>query len=157
MRAWVAQHRVQVRFRPVDGESPTVSDAARLLGVNVNQVIKSLIFQVGDAPVLVVACGLARVDDRALAQYLGAPRRQVYLMPAPAALALTGFAPGVMPPFAHRTPLRTVVDQAVLEQPLVYGGTGNPLVLLEIAPQELLRSTGATTGTFVRQANRGSA
>ncbi len=151
VRHWVAEHQVRVRFCPVPEEAPRVADAARVLGVGVDQVIKSLLFLVGGAPVLVIACGLSRIDDRTLADHFGVARKQVALAPFAEALTVAGFAPGIMPPFGHKTPLPTLLDAAVLEQPLVYGGTGDPLVLLELAPAELQRVTGAISGSFVKQ------
>ncbi|HHW54440.1 MAG: YbaK/EbsC family protein [bacterium] len=131
-----------VGFHPTKEETPTVSAAAAALGVREEQIIKSLVFLVEGKPFLAIANGNRRVSYKKLAALLGVGRRQVKLAPRELTRELTGYEGGVMPPFAHKEKLSTLVDRAVLDQELVYGGTGHPRVLLSIQPEELVRVTG---------------
>lgn len=45
---------------------------------------------------------------------MGVPRRSVRLALPAEVVALTGFAVGAVPPFAHATRLRTLVDASLL-------------------------------------------
>jgi len=52
---------------------------------------------------------------------------------------------GTMPPFGHKSRLRTLIDAGVLAQPEVYAGGGAIDALLRIAPAEIVRVTKAET------------
>jgi prolyl-tRNA editing enzyme YbaK/EbsC (Cys-tRNA(Pro) deacylase) len=132
--------------------TPTVEAAARALGTSVDRIAKSVLFLADAAPVLVVANGLARIDYKRLADYLGLSRRRLKLADAEAVLAITGFPVGAMPPFGHRVRLRTLVDARVLAEPEIYAGGGALDALLRIAPAEIARATGAETVDVVQPA-----
>lgn len=149
LREWVERRRIPVEWHPTDRETPTVPSAAEALGVRVEQIIKSLVFLIDGEPYLTISNGETRVSDRKLASLLGVGRSKVRLAPGAEALRLTGYAPGVMPPFGHHGPLSTLVDPGVVAQPRVYGGTGDPLVLLSIEPAELVRRTDSRTVDIV--------
>ena len=103
---------------------------------------KNIVCLVAGSPVLVIAAGAARIDDRALAQRFGVSRKKVGLARPDQAYAVTGFVVGCMPSFGHRDPLPTLVDPAVTQLPRVYGGTGDPAVLISLATADLLALTG---------------
>lgn len=149
LREWVERRRVPVEWHPTEMETPTVPSAAEALGVRVEQIIKSLLFLVDGEPYLTISNGETRVSDRKLATLLGVGRAKVRFAPPAEALRLTGYAPGVMPPFGHRRPLPTLVDPGVAAQPRVYGGTGDPLLLLSVEPAALLLHTGGRTADIV--------
>jgi prolyl-tRNA editing enzyme YbaK/EbsC (Cys-tRNA(Pro) deacylase) len=57
---------------------------------------------------------------------------------------ITGFAIGGIPPFAHKTPLVTYMDAALLEFPQVWAAAGTPDAVFPIAPQRLAAAAGAS-------------
>jgi prolyl-tRNA editing enzyme YbaK/EbsC (Cys-tRNA(Pro) deacylase) len=59
-------------------------------------------------------------------------------------LRVTGYPAGGTPPLGHKENLQVFVDQGLLAYDIGYGGGGSPELLLEIAPNELIRATGAT-------------
>lgn len=136
--------------------TPTVDDAARAVGTTVERIIKSVLFLADGAPVLVITNGLARVDSKRVADYLGLARKRVKLADAATVLAITGFAVGTVPPFGHPHRLRTLIEARVLEQPEVYGGGGAIDALLRIAPAEIVRATQAETVSVVASPVNGS-
>lgn len=143
LQDFIERNRIEATILPMAGHTPTVSDAARELGVATDRIIKSLVFMNDGSPLLVVTNGLARVDRRKLAAYLGVGRKKVKFALAEQALALTGFVVGSMPPFGHRQALRTVVDPSVTRLDTIYGGGGDINAMMKLTPGELIRVTGA--------------
>ncbi|HIP71885.1 MAG TPA: YbaK/EbsC family protein [Anaerolineae bacterium] len=125
----------------LDTPTKTVTDAAAALGVQPEQIIKSVLFLADGAPVLVITNGLTRIRYKALADFLGLSRRRLKMADAAQVLAITGYVVGSVPPFGHLQPIRTVVDTAVTQLPHthIYGGGGDINALLQITPAELLR------------------
>jgi prolyl-tRNA editing enzyme YbaK/EbsC (Cys-tRNA(Pro) deacylase) len=56
---------------------------------------------------------------------------------------LTGYAIGGIPPLAHDTPARVLMDPHLLEFDMVWAAAGTPHTVFGIAPDELRRVTGA--------------
>ncbi|MDF1555827.1 MAG: YbaK/EbsC family protein, partial [Deferrisomatales bacterium] len=134
-------HGVEATILTLDEHTETVSAAARVLGVETDQIIKSLVFTVADTPLLVINNGLARIDRRKLAVALGVGRRQVKFAELDRVLVLTGYEVGSMPPFGHREKLRTLIDPAVLERDEIFGGGGSRNAMLRLTATELVRMT----------------
>ncbi len=141
--AFLTQHAIPGEMVMLTTHVPTVEDSARALGTTPERIVKSLLFLAADQPVLVVANGLARVDYKRIAEYLNLPRKKVRMADAATVLEVTGFPVGTVPPFGHKTPLRTLIDAGVLTQPEVYAGGGAIDALLRLVPSEILRVTNA--------------
>jgi prolyl-tRNA editing enzyme YbaK/EbsC (Cys-tRNA(Pro) deacylase) len=78
------------------------------------------------------------------------------LADAPTVLDLTGFPVGTVPPFGHKTRLRTLIDAGVLAQSEVYAGGGAIDALLRIAPGEIVRAANAETVAVTALDERGA-
>ena len=87
----------------------TAVDAARAVGCELGQIVKSLVFVADGEPFLALTSGSNRADPERLAATLGA--RDVRPASADEARAATGYAIGGTPPFGHPTPLRVLVDR----------------------------------------------
>ena len=143
LQAFIDTHRLAAVILPMDAHTATVGDAARALGVDADRIIKSLVFMAGEQPILVINNGLARVDRKKLAAYLGMNRKRVKFARAEQALAVTGYRVGSMPPFGHREDLRTLVDAATAELDTLYGGGGDIDAMMQLSSSELLKVTHA--------------
>ncbi|MCP3952399.1 MAG: YbaK/EbsC family protein [Desulfobacterales bacterium] len=143
LQQFIDAEKITAEILTLDGHTPTVGDAARELSVAPEQIIKSLVFRIRDEPLLVINNGLARVDRRKLAQYLGVGRKWARFASPELALEITGFVVGSMPPFGHLTRLRTLVDSAVSGQEVIFGGGGDIDAMMRLTPAELTRVTGA--------------
>lgn len=141
LQTFIDTHRLTAAILPMDAHTATVSDAARALGVSTDLIIKSLVFMAGEQPILVINNGLARVDRKKLAVYLGMNRKRVKLARAEQALSVTGYMVGSMPPFGHREDLRTLVDTATAELNTLYGGGGDIDAMMQLSSSELLQVT----------------
>ncbi len=142
LQFYIDQHHIEATILPLNGHTPTVSDAARELEVETDQIIKSLVFILNDEPLLVINNGLARVDRRKLAAFLQVGRKRVKFARPEQALSVTGFVVGSMPPFGHKTSMRTLVDTAVPRQKVIYGGGGDINAMMRLTPSELMKATG---------------
>lgn len=137
LQKFIETHQIQATILPLSEHTPTVSDAARVLDVETDQIIKSLVFHVNGEPLLVINNGLARVDRKKLADYLGVGRKKVKFAGPEQALEITGYVVGSMPPFGHRKKLRTLVDAAILQLGIIYGGGGDINAMMRLTPAVL--------------------
>ena len=143
LQRFIDENQIIAQILPMAEDTPTVPAAARALGVAEDQIIKSLVFLVDGQPTLVIAYGTGRVDDRLVAAHFGVGRKRVKMARPDQTLDITGYAVGSMPPFGHKTRLRTLVDPGVTRLAEIFGGGGEINAMLRLAPGELLRVTGA--------------
>ncbi|MBN1220207.1 MAG: YbaK/EbsC family protein [Anaerolineae bacterium] len=143
LQHFIDAHHIEATILPMTQHTLTVPDAVRALGVEPEQIIKSLLFLVKGEPILVINNGLAKVDQRKIATRLGVGKKQVKFANAEQALEITGYVVGSMPPFGHRQKLRTFIDVAVTEFEVIFGGGGEIDAMLRLASAELVRATGA--------------
>lgn len=142
LAAFIAERKVAAAIVPMTMETPTVAAAALALGVDAIQIIKTVLFLVRDAPVLVIACGEENVDRRGIAAEYGVGKKQVKLADRETVMRVTGYRAGGVPPFGHRAALPTLIDCRIREMAVVYGGGGDDRTLLRVTPEELGRATG---------------
>ena len=122
--------------------SPTAAAAAAQLDIEIEQVANSLVFDVDGSPVLVMACGGRRVDERRLAALLGAT--SVARADAAFVRLHTGQPIGGVAPVGHPKALRTIVDQALARWPVVWAAGGHPHYVFATTFDELVRMTHGT-------------
>ena len=144
LQRFIQEHHIDATLLPDVGDTPTVVDAARALGVSPEQVIKTLVFLVDGKPVVYITNGPEKVDKRVLARHFGVGRKKVKLADGDTVRQLTGYPPGGVPPFGHATRLPVFIDARVLELSVVYGGGGDDRTMLRVSPTEIVRVTGAT-------------
>jgi prolyl-tRNA editing enzyme YbaK/EbsC (Cys-tRNA(Pro) deacylase) len=129
----VAALGLEIETRRFPEGTRTAVDAARAVGVEVGQIVKSLVFRRGDEPLLVLASGPNRVDEDAL----GVERADAAFV-----REVTGYAIGGVPPFGHATSMETVIDEDLLQYEEVWAAAGRPDTNFAIAPAALVEVTG---------------
>jgi prolyl-tRNA editing enzyme YbaK/EbsC (Cys-tRNA(Pro) deacylase) len=134
--------------RFVEG-TKTAADAARAIGCDVAQIVKSLIFMVDGRAVIAFTSGANRVDPSKLAAV--AEASEARRASPEEARAATGFAVGGTPPFGHPVSLPAYVDPLLLAFQEVWAAAGTPDAVFPLTPQELLRATGARTADFIER------
>jgi prolyl-tRNA editing enzyme YbaK/EbsC (Cys-tRNA(Pro) deacylase) len=144
---FIREHGIAATIVPMLVETPTVPAAAQALGVEPAQIIKTLVFVVRDAPVVVIACGDIVVDRRPVADRYGVGKKQVKLADRQTVLEVTGYEAGGVPPFGHLTPTPVLLDDRLNAWDVVYGGGGDDRTLLRVTPGEVGRVTG---GEWIR-------
>ncbi len=136
---YIQRHDLQPEIVRLGVETPTVGSAAIALGVTVDEIIKSLVFEAGGDLVLVVAGGLTPVQPRRLAAYLGVPESMIGLASPGRVQQATGYPVGGVPPFGHANRILTIMDVGVLQHEWVWGGGGEARALLKVRPDTILR------------------
>jgi prolyl-tRNA editing enzyme YbaK/EbsC (Cys-tRNA(Pro) deacylase) len=134
--ASVLGHPVEVRQFP-EG-TKTAQDAARAIGCEVGQIVKSLVFMADDRPLLALTSGANRVDVGRLAKLTGAG--EVRRATPEEARTATGFAVGGTPPFGHPERVRTYLDRDLLEFDEVWAAAGSADSVFGTTPEELRRT-----------------
>jgi len=118
----------------------TAEDAARAVGCDVAQIVKSLVFVADDQPVIALVSGANRLDPRRLANVLGTGEAR--RADGDEARDATGYAIGGVPPFGHRMALPVVIDSDLLVHDRVWAAAGLPDAVFAIAPDDLVRASG---------------
>jgi len=118
----------------------TAADAARAVGCEVGQIVKSLVFVADETPVVTLVSGANRVDLDRLATAVGA--RAVRKADGDEARAATGFPIGGVPPFGHAGAVTVLVDDDLLAHETLWAAAGLPDAVFAIAPGDLLRISG---------------
>jgi prolyl-tRNA editing enzyme YbaK/EbsC (Cys-tRNA(Pro) deacylase) len=119
----------------------SAAEAADALGVRVEQIVKSLVFrgtQIG-RPVLVLAGGANRVDERRISDLFSEP---VGMADAAYVREKTGFSIGGVPPVGHAERPTTFVDLDLLREEEVWAAAGHTHAVFGLEPAELVRITG---------------
>jgi len=124
----------------------TAEDAARAIGCDVAQIVKSLVFVADDEPVLALTSGRNRVDVERLASLCGASG--VHKATADEVRAVTGYAIGGTPPFGHARALRSFVDEDLMGFDVVWAAAGTPDGVFPLSPEDLARTSGGTVAAF---------
>jgi prolyl-tRNA editing enzyme YbaK/EbsC (Cys-tRNA(Pro) deacylase) len=127
----------------------TAADAARAVGCDVGQIVKSLVFMADGDPILALTSGANRADTTKLARLLRAST--VRRASPEEARAATGFAIGGTPPFGHPVQLRVLVDEDLLAHGEVWAAAGTPDAVFPIGPEELLRSSGGVAADLAER------
>ena len=118
----------------------TAADAARAVGCQPSQIVKSLVFEVDGQPVLALVPGDRRLDTARLAQAAGGRRARRASLER--VRESTGFAAGGTPPFGHPRPLRVFADQALRRHDCQWAAAGTPTTVFAISLADLDRITG---------------
>jgi Cys-tRNA(Pro) deacylase len=119
----------------------TAKEAAQAIGCRVEQIVKSLIFKgkQTNKPVLVVASGQNRVNEKRLAELVGEP---IAKADADFVRQHTGFVVGGVPPVGHKEPLITFIDEDLLQFSEIWAAAGTPFAVFQLTPSELQAMTG---------------
>ena len=119
----------------------TAADAARAVGCEVAQIVKSLVFVCDGKPVLVMVGGDRRAD-RAKVE-AAVPCEKATIAGPDEVRSATGFEPGAVAPFPLPAIQTILVDNELLLHEVVWTGAGSHQHVLAIAPSDLVRLTRA--------------
>ncbi len=136
-----------IQIRHFENSTATSQLAADEIGCELGQIAKSICFIVEDKPIVVIASGDQRVDDRKIAALLGVSRKQVKFATPEQCITLIGYAPGGVPPLGHRTQPRALyLDDSLQRYSQIYPAGGASNAIFGVALHHLVTITG---GTFV--------
>jgi prolyl-tRNA editing enzyme YbaK/EbsC (Cys-tRNA(Pro) deacylase) len=118
----------------------TSAEAAAAVGCEVGQIVKSVIFKAKESgrPVLVVASGANRVNEKRLGELVG---EKLEKPDADFVRQQTGFVIGGVPPLGHSQSLLTFVDEDLLQYGEIWAAAGTPNAVFRLTPDELVKMT----------------
>lgn len=124
-----------------EGSTRTSEDAAAAIGCAVAEIAKSLIFRArtSGAPVLVVASGTNRVDEKKVAALIG---EKVERATPDFVRDKSGYAIGGVPPIGHAEPPLVLIDDDLLTFPAIWAAAGTPNAVFRLTPDQLVSLTG---------------
>ena len=129
---------VTARIEAFPSSTRTAQEAAEAVGTSVGQIVKSLVFLAGGAPVLALVSGANRLDPARLGALTGL---DIGKADADAVRRATGYSIGGVPPTGFPAPIPTFVDRDLLQYDVVWAAAGTPRHVFPIAPQDLVRIT----------------
>lgn len=132
---------LDVEIRGFSEGTRTAPDAARAVGCDVSQIVKSLVFVADGSPLVALVSGRHRLDPAKLAR--AARAEAVRRATADEAREATGYTIGGTPPFGHARPLPLLMDATLLDHDVVWCAAGTPETAFPIDPNALLKATGA--------------
>jgi prolyl-tRNA editing enzyme YbaK/EbsC (Cys-tRNA(Pro) deacylase) len=118
----------------------TAQEAADAIGVDLGQIVKSLIFGVDGELVLAYVSGANQLDESKLAAAAGGLTCQ--RVDADAVRKATGFPIGGVPPFGHTMQLRIFIDPDLLQFEEVWAAAGTWHDVFGIEPHKLVEASG---------------
>jgi prolyl-tRNA editing enzyme YbaK/EbsC (Cys-tRNA(Pro) deacylase) len=134
VRAFLAEHAPDIEVLIHDGETATVAQAAAAHGVPEAAIAKTLSLSIGGRPFLVVAGGLARLDNKkAKAEFGG----KVSMLGPDEVLRITSHPVGGVCPFGLATPLQVYCDVSLKAFAEVVPAAGSRDSALRITPDRL--------------------
>lgn len=141
---------ISIRF--FENTTATSQQAADNVGCELGQIVKSLAFIIDEQPIIVLASGDQRVDDKKLAALYNVGRKKVRTASPEQCIEIYGYAPGGVPPVAHRTPgLPVYIDDSLKRYEQLYAAGGAHNAIFPITLTLLEQITG---GQFVDVAKR---
>ena len=117
--------------------TPTAEDAARAVGCELGQIVKSLVFECDGRPVVALVPGDRRADPAKVARAAGCDRARV--ASADRVAEVTGFEPGAVAPFPLPDVERALIERRLLAHEVVWVGAGSTRHMAGLAPTELAR------------------
>lgn len=115
--------------------SATVADAAKAIGCKEAEIAKTLSFSVKDTPILIVAAGDARIDNR---KFKDEFQEKAKMLPFEDVKKLIGHAVGGVCPFGIKDGVLVYLDTSLKRFETVYPacGSSNSAVKLSLAELE---------------------
>lgn len=114
----------------------TAQEAADALGVEVGQIVKSLLFKANDQAVMVLTSGSNRIDTEKVENALGV--QKVEKADADLVRNATGYAIGGVPPFGHATKFQILIDPDLAKYETVWAAAGHPYYVFPTTFDELV-------------------
>jgi len=129
-------------------------EAAAQIGCEVAAIAKSLVFRAkpSNRPVLVIASGANRVNEKAVEALLG---EKIGKADADFVRDKTGFAIGGVAPIGHDTPPVTFIDEDLLRLATIRAAAGTPFAVFRLTPADLIRITDGQVAKIAGDRRKG--
>ena len=144
-------HGVALQVVELPDSTRSAAEAAQAIGCTVAQIVKSLLFKTKKTgrPVLVLASGVNRVDEKKLRGLVG---EKIGKADAAFVREQTGFAIGGVPPLGHTKPLTPFIDADLLQHDQLWAAAGTPHAVFALTPDDLQTITAGQVVDVKREA-----
>ncbi len=141
VRSYFQQFDMEDQILEFDVSSATVDLAAAALGCEPCRIAKSLSFKVNDKPILIVAAGDARIDNKKYKTYFGTKA----VMPhGDEVEELIGHGVGGVCPFAVNEGVTVYLDGSLKQFETVYPACGSANSAIQLTIPQLEEHSGYT-------------
>ena len=127
----LARRGLEIEVTTLNDSARTAPLAAEALGVEVGQIVKSLVFLRDAEPLMVLCAG----DRRVAGARLGLSTAS-----ADHVREVTGFSIGGVPPLGHDTELETIVDLSLRRFDVVWAAAGTPHDVFAVWTEALIEA-----------------
>jgi Cys-tRNA(Pro) deacylase len=141
VRQFLTFHGLERQIHSFAESTENAHLAAEALGVELGQIVKSVVFLADGKPVLVLISGDMNVHTKKLKTLLGV--RKVRIADAETVVTVTGYPVGAVPPVAHRQKIPTYLDVSLKRFMKIYPAAGTTQNMFGTTFDELLRLTTA--------------
>ena len=141
VRAFLAEHGRAEDIVEFETLTKTAQQAADVMGCELGQIVKSLVFDVDGTVVVALVAGDRRGDGTAITQEAGGTDAR--LADADTVRAATGYAIGGVSPFDLPEGLSVLLDESLSRFDLLYPAAGTPSSMVRMTLDDLRRITTA--------------
>ena len=139
-RAHLAKYGLEDRIIELAQSSATVALAAEALGCEPDHIAKTLSFVSGDSAILILAAGMARIDNAKFKARFGMKAR---MLPADQVEAIIGHGVGGVCPFGVNPGIPVYLDESLRRYDVIYPAAGNDHSGVQLTVDELFHASGA--------------
>jgi prolyl-tRNA editing enzyme YbaK/EbsC (Cys-tRNA(Pro) deacylase) len=136
-----------IKIRLFENSTATSQQAADNIGCELGQIAKSLAFIIDGQPIVVIASGDQRVDDKKLAALYNVGRKKVRSATPEQCVEIYGYAPGGVAPLGYRTSgLPVYLDESLQRYSQIYAAGGAHNAIFPVTLAQLVHISG---GKFI--------
>ena len=139
--AFLRESGAESRIEEFSEGTPTAEDAAKAVGCELPQIVKSLVFDCDGRAILVLVPGDRRADRAKVGEAAGCAKTRI--AGAEQVREATGYEPGAVAPFPLVGVEKVLLDRSLLRHPIVWIGAGSTRHMAALAPTELMRLSKA--------------
>jgi len=139
-RAHLAKYGFEDRIIETDESSATVALAAEALGCEPDHIAKTLSFVSGESAILILAAGMARIDNAKFKARFGMKAK---MLPAESVETIIGHGVGGVCPFGVNPGIPVYLDESLRRYEIVYPAAGNANSGVRMTVEELFRASEA--------------
>lgn len=139
-RAHLAKFGLEDRIIELEQSSATVALAAEALGCAPEHIAKTLSFVNGDSAILILAAGMARIDNAKFKARFGMKAK---MLPAEVVETIIGHGVGGVCPFGVNPGIPVYLDESLKAYEIVYPAAGNAASGVRLTVDELFTASQA--------------
>lgn len=146
LKRWLQDQGIDAKILPTGQETASVDDSSKVLDINKEDIVKSVVFQSSEGPLVCIVQGSKRVSEEKLKEIMNAS--WVKLADPEEVKEVTGYAVGGVPPVGHEkeASITYVLDENALEKEWVYAGGGDATSQLKIRVDDIQRLLSPLVG-----------